>query len=149
MVKLGITKEHLDEIYSDKYISVIEHDNRPFAPIEHNLVKYISAFDNGVFMGAFMIILFNNIEIEIHSLLKKTSIKKSRSLGKEAIDFVFNKYGNLRLTAYIIDGLYKPMNFVKKLGFDLEGIKKDNCLKNGMPTDVHIFGLTRKKWETL
>ncbi len=149
MVSLGISEENLREIYTDSYISVVAHDNRPFAPIHHDLVKYVSAFVDGRFMGAFMIVLFSKTEIEIHSLLKKTSIKHSRVLGKEVINFVFNTYSNLRLTAYIIDGLYKAMSFVKKLGFELEGIKKDSCLKNGNITDIHMFGLTRKKWGEL
>lgn len=147
MVELGISDENLKEIYSDEYISVVEHDGRPFSPIKHELVKYISAFTDGKFMGAFMIVLFNKTEIEIHSLLKKTSLKYSRVLGKEVIDFIFINYSIKRITAYIMDGLYKPMSFVKKLGFELEGIKRDACTKYGKTKDIYMFGLTRKEWE--
>ena len=149
MVSFGISEENLQDIYSDNYISKASHDNRPFEPVRHELVKYISAFIDGKFMGAFMIILFSKTEIEVHSLLKKTSIKYSRELGKEAIELIFKTYDNLRLTAYILDGLYKPMSYVKKIGFELEGIKKDACMKDNKITDIHMFGLTRKKWSEL
>ena len=146
MVSFGISEENLQDIYSDNYISKASHDDRPFEPVHHDLVKYISAFIDGKFMGAFMIVLFSKTEIEVHSLLKKTSIKYSRELGKESISLVFSTYDNLRLTAQIIDGMYKPMSFIKKLGFELEGIRKDACMKDNKITNIHMFGLTRKKW---
>jgi len=147
VVKLGITSENLQEIYSDPYISVVAHDDRPFEPITHQLVKYVSAFMDGEFMGAFMVVQFSKTEIEIHSLLKKSAIKYSRLLGNEVIHFVFNMYKPLRITAHIIGGLNKAMNYVEKLGFSLEGIRRDGCVKNSKTTDIYTYGLTKKQWE--
>lgn len=146
MVSLGISKNNLLDIYSDSYISKVSHDNKSFEPIEHPLVKYISAFVDGIFAGAFMIVHFSKTEIEIHSLLKKQFIKYSRKLGKEVIDFIFYTYDNLRLTAYIIDGLEMAKNYVIKLGFSLEGIRKDGCVKDNKIKNIYIYGLTRKEW---
>ncbi len=146
MVSFGISDKNLQDIYSDSYISIVAHDNRQFEPIKHPLAKYVSAFKDGEFMGAFLIILFSKTEIEIHSLLKKSSLKYSRVLGEEVIDLVFNTYKPLRITANIIDGLEKAKNYVKKLGFSLEGIRKDACKKDREIVDVYMYGLTKKQW---
>jgi len=146
LVSIGISDKNLQDIYQDSYISKVSHDNKPFESIDHPLVKYITASINGRFAGAFMIILFSKTEIEIHSLLKKQFIKYSRQLGKEVIDYIFSFYNPQRLTAPIIDGLNTAKNYVVKLGFTLEGIRRDACSKDNRMKDIYIYGLTRREW---
>ncbi len=146
MVSIGISDKNLQDIYQDSYISKVSYDNKPFEPIDHPLVKYITASIDGRFAGAFMIILFSKTEIEIHSLLKKQFVEHSRQLGREVIDFVFSFYNPQRLTAYIIDGLNTAKNYVIKLGFTLEGIRRDACIKDNRMKNIYIYGLTRREW---
>ena len=144
----GITKEHLEEIYSDPYITKIGHDHRPAAPIEHPLVTYLSAWIDGKFAGAFMAIQFTAIELELHALLKKSSIFYSRDLARKFLEWAFEK-PILRVTAYIIDGLDSAKNFCLKLGFHYEGRRRNACVQNGSAKDIHVLGMTREDWSAL
>jgi len=149
VVKLGITKENLTSLYQDTYIQQASHDNKSFEPIDHPLVKYASVYDKNNFLGAFLIVLFSKTEIEIHALLKKSSLYFSRQAGLEIIDFVFKEYNPLRITANIIGNLSKAQNYVEKLGFCLEGVRRDACVKDGKNTNINVYGLTQKEWREL
>jgi hypothetical protein len=145
MVIEGITDKHLAEIYADPYIQKVGHDHRPAAPINHPLVTYLTASVNGKFAGAFIAIQASPIDLEFHSLLKKNFVLHSRNLAKEFLDWAFSKPIE-RVTALIIEGLETAKNFGLKLGFKLEGIKRNACLVNGELKNVYILGLTRQDW---
>lgn len=149
MVCLGVSEENLKSLYEDSYIQQASHDNKPFEPIIHPLVKYASVFDNDTFLGAFMIVFFSKTEIEIHALLRKSSLYFSKQAGKEIIDFIFNEIKPLRITANIICSLKKAQNYVLKLGFKLEGIREDGCIKDGNIENINMYGLTYKNWSRL
>lgn len=146
LITEGITEEHLQEIYSDPYILNVGHDQRPAAYIDHPNLKYLSAWISGKFAGAFMAIKFNALEYELHSLLKKTSIKYSRYLGKLFIDWAFSHDSVTRVTAYVIEGLGTAKNYCLKLGFIYEGAKRDACIKEGKIRKIHMLGITRAEW---
>ncbi len=148
-VKEGITQEHLQEVYGDPYISRVGHDHRPAAPISHPLVTYLSASINGKFAGAFMAIQQTSVELELHSLLKKSSLPYSRALGQEFLKWAFESRPILRVTAYIIEGLESAKNFCLKLGMQLEGFRRDVCVQNGTIKGVYILGMTRQDWRKI
>ena len=106
----------------------------------------MSTWVNGVYAGAFLMIRFSKTEMEAHSLLKKEFIKHSRELGKEALEWIFNQENILRVTTHIPDYLNLAMNYVKKIGFKEEGIKRDATTKDGKITNIHLFGITKKDW---
>lgn len=141
----GITKGHLLEVYSDPYVTKVGHDLRPSAPVRHPSVTYLSAWVDGKFAGAFMAIRFSAIELELHSYLKQSSIRWSRELGRIFLGWAFAQ-PILRVTAYVIEGLESAKNYCLKLGFKEEGRRRDACLKDGQPRDVHILGMTRQDW---
>ncbi len=144
----NITNEELTAIYTDSYIkNAIKQDNTEFLPIKHHLVTYYKASIKDKFAGAFLSIAFSQSEIELHSLLFKDSIKYSRQLGKMIIDKSFNDNNKIqRITVLIIDGLNTAKNYCEKLGFKLEGIKRNSYLKNKEYKDVFIYGITKKDW---
>lgn len=146
MISVGISDENLQDIYSDPYIKNIAHDNMIFAPVIHPLAFYISAWVDNVFAGSFLIIRFSKTEIEAHSLLKKEFIPYSRELGKETLRWLFNQEDTLRVTTFIPSYLKSAMNYVKKIGFKEEGIKRDATTKDGKITDIHLFGITKNDW---
>lgn len=145
----GITQEHLQEVYSDSYIARVGHDHRPAAPVHHHLVTYLTATVDGKFAGAFMAIQQTSVELELHSLLKKSALPHSRSLGQEFLKWAFESRPILRVTAYIIEGLESAKNFCIKLGMKLEGFRRDVCVQNGIVKGVYILGMTRQDWRKL
>jgi hypothetical protein len=133
------------EVYSDPYITKVGHDHRPAAPIDHPNVTYLSAWVNGKFSGAFMAIKQSAVEFELHALLKKSALKQSRKLGMAFLDWAFAQ-PIFRVTAYIIQGLEAAKNYCLKLGFKLEGCRRNACMQNGVIKDVYMLGMTRQEW---
>lgn len=143
----GITPEHLQQVYSDSYITKVGHDHRPAAPINHPLVTYLTATIGDRFAGAFMAIRFSSTEMELHSLLHKSAIKHSRVLGLAFLAWAFAQ-PILRVTAYIIEGLEAAKNYCLKLGFKHEGTRRHACMQGGIIKDVYVLGMTRQDWST-
>jgi len=143
----SITDEHLLEVYADPYINKIGHDHRPAAPIIHPNVTYLSAWIGSTFAGAFMVIKQSAVELELHSLLKKSSIKESRKLAAKCLAWAF-AHPILRVTVYIIEGLEAAKNFALKLGFKNEGCRRCACVQGGIVKDVYVLGMTRQEWRT-
>jgi hypothetical protein len=145
MVTVGITDQHLAEVYSDPYIKKIGHDHRPAAPIKHPNATYLSAWVDEKFSGAFIAIKQSAVELELHALLKKSAMKHSRDLGLACLAWAFAQ-PILRVTAYIIQGLETAKNYCIKLGFKVEGCRRCACVQNGVIKDVYVLGMTRQDW---
>ena len=144
-VTAGITSEQLEAVYSDPYILRVGHDDRPAAPIYHPAVTYLTANINGKFAGAFMSIEFSDIEFELHALLHRHAVYRSRELTRLLTDWAFS-HPIERVTAYIIEGLESAFNFCRKIGFTYEGTRRNACRQNGQLKDVYILGMTRGEW---
>ena len=148
MVTVGITEQHLMEVYSDPYITKVGHDHRPAAPIQHPNVTYLSAWVGGSFVGAFIAIKQSSVELELHALLKKSALKQSRTLGFACLTWAFAQ-PILRVTAYIIEGLETAKNYCIKLGFKVEGCRRCACMQGGIVKDVYVLGMTRQEWSAI
>jgi hypothetical protein len=148
IVSPDITSAELERVYADDYIRrAVSHDGRQFSAITHNCVEYVAARVGHIFCGAFLLVRFSSIEIEIHSLLFRSALHWSRHLGRAAIDFCFTHHPIQRLTAYVFSDLLMAGNFCLKLGFRYEGTRRDACRRQGVLTGVDIFGITRTDWE--
>jgi hypothetical protein len=144
----NVSSSMIEETYSDKYIlSCIEYDSSTPSYINHPLAKYYSAWNNKEFLGLILCVRYNKFEIEMHSLLKKESIPHSREIGKLIIEEMFNNEDVLRITAPVQGNLKSTMNFLEKIGFVKEGIKKDAIIKKAIVTDMYIYGITKKHWK--
>jgi hypothetical protein len=147
MVTIGITEQHLMQVYADPYITKIRHDHRPAAPIQHPLVTYLSAWIGGNFAGAFVAVRFSPVEIELHALLMRSSLKHSRSLGNACLQWAFAQPIQ-RVTAYVIEGLEAAKNYCLKLGFKEEGRRRAACMQGGIAKDIYVLGMTRLDWSS-
>ena len=144
----NVSTEMINSIYEDDYIiSCISYDSCTPSPIEHPLAKYISAWYKDIFLGLILCVRYNQYEIEMHSLLTKKSIPYSHDIGKMVIDKVFEENDITRITAPVQGDLHSTMNYLQKIGFVKEGIKKDAIIKKGVLVDMHIFGITKLQWK--
>lgn len=134
-------------VYDDPYIQRIGHDYRHADVIDHPLAHYYVASVDGVPVGAFLVIHSCFIEADVHALLTKKALQHSRALGLLLLDKVFRDYQISRVTAQVIQGLEKAVNYCKKLGFSYEGMKRNACKRNGQLIGVHFLGVTRQDWE--
>lgn len=144
------SQDEINQVYQDIYVKkAFIRDNIEFAPINHELVTYYSCYYNDEFMGCFMYIQFSINEIECHSMLLKKAIPHSRIFGKMFIDLCFSKNEITRLTTYIPENLSKAINFLKKLGWEIEGIKRNSTLINGKLLNNILLGITRKDYNVI
>ena len=137
----------LGELYADPYVARIGHDHRAATPIIHPNARYMGAYVDEQFVGAFLIIESGYIEQDVHALLTRRALAFSRRLGRMCLDYVFSDAGIQRVTAYVIEGLTSAKNYCLKLGFKDEGFRRNVCMKAGKLLGVHVLGMTRKDWE--
>lgn len=142
----GITEENLQRVYCDPFISRAGHDSREFAPVQHPQAKYLSAFVGGKFAGAFLAIQTTALNLDLHVLLFRHSVKHSRALGHACLRWSFSQDGVQRVTAPVVEDLQTVVNYCLKLGFSKEGFVRDGVVRNGRIQGVHILGMTRKDW---
>jgi hypothetical protein len=144
-LKVGITDEQLNQVYSDPYIKRIAPDDRSIAPVSHPLATYLSAFVNGRFVGAFLSIRYTQHEIESHALLTKAALKHSRQLGDAFLAWAFQQ-DVMRVTAHVYEYLKSAKNYCLKLGFKEEGFRRCAAVKDGRAVGVYLLGITRQEW---
>lgn len=140
--------DSLDEVArlcADPYIARVGHDDRPAAPIDHPDVTYLSARVDGRPVGAFMIIE-GYAERDVHALLTREALPWCRELGRACLAWCFENPSILRVTAQVIEGLESAKNYCLRLGFKLEGFKRDACRHAGRVVGVYMLGMTRKDW---
>lgn len=144
-VTLGITDEHLNEVYSHPSIQKLKTDHSDLSPIIHPLVSYYSAWNNSVFVGAFLVIKNTPIDSEIHIFLLPKSIRVYRDLCKAVI--LEELKNSNRITAKIFSDMHSIENMVKKIGFKYEGKIREMFMQNGVKKDVLIYGLLKSELE--
>jgi len=132
--------QKLNQIINDSYIQALVPEAKI---IKHPLAKYYGAYIGNELYGAFLIIQFSKNEIEIHSYLLKKAIRYSREFGKMIINKCFQNSNITRLTAWIYEDLIKAQNYVKKLGFELEGVKRNATYRKGKLTNVLLYGRSK------
>lgn len=148
-VSIGVDIESLHALYADPWIRArIQQDHRQTCAVQHHAVTYLSARIDDALAGAYMAIRFSLYEIELHSLLKRWAIYRSRELSRLCIDWAFSSHAEVqRITAWVIYGLESVRNHCLKLGFRLEGIRRHAVMQRGRLLDVYMLGMTRAEWE--
>lgn len=142
---VGITDQHLREVYSDPYVTSIAADGRALKPVSHPLATYLSAWIDNRFVGAFLAIRYTEHEIESHALLTKGALKQSRELGDMFLSWAFQQ-GVMRVTAHVYEYLKSAKNYCLKLGFKEEGFRRCAAVKDGKAVGVYLLGITRQEW---
>jgi len=145
----GITPEHLAQTYTDPLMSRVSDDGQQMYPVFHELAQYLSAWVDDVFVGAYLVIRYSRFEYEAHSLLTTKATLHARKLGALLLEWVFGHDEVLRVTGYIRDGLTSAINHCLRMGFVREGFRRNAVLCNGVPTGIHILGITREDWGKL
>lgn len=142
----GITPEHLAFLYSDPLIARTGDDGSPAYPCFHELATYLSAWVDGEFAGAYLIVKYSPTEFECHSRILKKNTLQSRELCKLLFRWVFSHAGVIRLTGYVREGFESMRNHCLRMGFQQEGFRRDALLVSGEPKGIYIMGITRNDW---
>jgi hypothetical protein len=137
----------IEGILHDPWIKPkITRDGREPGFIDHPLVSYFGAYVDDRLLGVFVHIQFTEIEVEVHVALLREALPHSRKLAGLFLDRVFTDPKVTRATAHAIGSLKSAVNFGKKLGFEVEGIRRDACYQNNRLLPVVTLGLLREDW---
>lgn len=136
----------LAAIYSDPYVARVGYDDRPAQPIAHEAVSYHLAHIDGETVGAFMAIRSGYLEWDVHALLTRHALPYCRELGRLFLDWCFS-HPIARVTAPVIEGLESARNYCLRLGFHVEGFRRDVLRQGGVLRGVWVLGMTRTDWE--
>ena len=108
-------------------------------------VTYQGAYVNNELVGIFRLKDNAMIDCEIHFAMIKKAIEYQRQFCLLCIDYVFG-LGYERITVSATDYARKMVNLALKIGFILEGKKRNNCIYNGAFYDEYIFGMLKSDW---
>lgn len=143
----GITEDNLSVLYQDGRIQDrISTDLRPASVIDHPLVNYLSVFDDGEFVGAYLVIDFSPYEKEVHMHLMKKGMRASRESSRLVANRIFTDQHIQRITVWVSSGIPTVVNHCVNMGFVVEGVKRSAIMAGGELLDLVLLGLTREDW---
>lgn len=146
-IPVETVRQVIDLICQDEYVyGAVSTDHRAPSFIQHPCVNYLGAFVNRKLVGAFVLVEASDIEIDLHSMLLKEALPYSRELGTACIAHAFSLPCIRRVTAYVSSARPTVINYCKRLGFQVEGVRKDAESRNGVFFDVVVLGVTRQSW---
>lgn len=147
MISIRPTKDkaYINYIYANDFIkNRIHQDGLSLRYIEDPSIRYLKASIDGEDCG-FFLTRVGMPDFEAHVCLLPRATLQSRQLGHLFIAWCFS-HGAHRLTAPVSSMNRSVVNYCKRLGFEIEGIKKEAINSNGVFYDEFIMGLTKDSY---
>lgn len=137
----------VDAVLSDPWIAGrLRHDARAPQYLASPAVSYLAAYVGNGMAGVFIAGRVGSYEVEAHVALYRSGTRHGRRLAAVFLARAFADPAVLRVSAPVLASLPSSANFCRRLGFVQEGLKRSACLRDGVPTDIIMFGLTREEW---
>lgn len=137
-------EREIDRILRDPWIAArLAHDDRAPGHIDHPAVSYFGAWVNGELKGVFICIRVTSCDVEVHAALKREAMPLGRAFGRMLLQRLFADPRLLRVTAHVLASLPTAVNYCRKLGFSVEGVRRDACLQKTSPVAVITLGCRR------
>lgn len=135
----------IDGVLTDPWVATrIRHDAREPGYIDHPALTYHGAYIDSALAGVFMAIRHSPWEVEVHAALLRSATWHGRALGALFLDQLWQDPQLLRITAPVLSTLPSATNYCKRLGFEVEGVRRAAVRVNGRPADVIYLGLLRR-----
>lgn len=126
---------------------LIAHDYREPGFILHPAARYLAARVGDALAGCFLLIDTDDLEVEMHAAILPAYVAHSRTLGRACLAHIFRDPRVQRVSAPVMADLPTARNYGLKLGFRIEGTRRNACQKRGRLIDVHALAITRQDWE--
>lgn len=134
-------KELVNRFYLDKFIyNGVKLDGVETGFRAHPDIHYLLCKVDGHEAGFFIAAASCSIDWEMHACLMKWAIPHGRALAKMAIDWVWDR-GPIRITVPVVN--QSTVNFCKRLGFEIEGVRRRGAMRDGVLHDVTFLGLLK------
>ena len=134
-------EELVNSFYADKFIyNGVKRDGIKACFRSHPAIKYLLCKVDGRSVGFFVVAAGSAIDWEAHVCLSKLAIPYGRQFGSMVIEWIW-KQGAIRITVPTIKT--STVNFCKRLGFDVEGVRRNGAMIDGTLHDVTFLGLLK------
>lgn len=132
----------VNSFYADNFIyNGVKRDGVQTGFRSHPAIHYLLCSIDGKKAGFFIAVESSEIDWEMHACLTKWATPHSRKLAQMAIDWVW-AHGPIRITVPVVSR--STVNFCKRLGFEIEGVRRNGAMIDGTLHDVTFLGLL--KW---
>jgi hypothetical protein len=136
--------ELINSFYADNFIyNGVKRDGVQTGFRSHPAIHYLLCAIDGKTAGFFIAVESSEIDWEMHACLMKWATPHSRSLAQMAINWVWAR-GPIRITVPVV--ARSTVNFCKRLGFEIEGVRRNGAMIDGTLHDVTFLGLL--KWDS-
>lgn len=137
-------EELVNSFYADNFIyNGVKRDGVQTGFRPHPAIHYLLCSIDGEKAGFFIAVESSKIDWEMHACLMKWATPNSRKLAQMAIDWVWAR-GPIRITVPVV--ARSTVNFCKRLGFEIEGVRRNGAMIGGTLHDVTFLGLL--KWDS-
>lgn len=137
-------EELINSFYADKFIyNGVKRDGVQTGFRSNPAIHYLLCSIDGKKAGFFIAVESSEIDWEMHACLMKWATPHSRSLAQMAINWVW-AHDPIRITVPVV--ARSTVNFCKRLGFEIEGVRRNGAIIDGTLHDVTFLGLL--KWDS-
>lgn len=137
----------INAVLEDAWIAPkLRRDDGPAGYVDHPLLTYYGAYVDGQLAGVFTKIAYTRWENEVHIAILRTHIRFARELSQLFLSVIFANPNAMRATAHVCGHLTSAVNFVRKIGFHKEGVRRNAYTINGAAHNIVTLGMTREDW---
>ena len=131
----------IDALYHDEWIAQGSlRDGVTLGARDHASIHYLLCHVGERVAGFFAVARLNALDWEAHVCLLKWSIPHARQFGRMAIDWLW-RAGAVRITVPTVKR--STVNYCRRLGFEVEGVRRQAVSIDGARHDVTFLGLLK------
>lgn len=135
----------INQFYLDPHIVAgAKRDGVMLGARDHPAIHYLICEIDAKPAGFYAVVQLNDIDWEAHVCLMKWAIPQARDFGAMVIDWLWAA-GAQRITVPAIKAT--TVNYCRRLGFSIEGVRRKAVSVNGARLDVTYLGLLRPEGE--
>lgn len=139
-------------MYTDHEISAAEHQKWISSLAGNTKHQVFAVINESITAG---LVSLNNIN-EVHKsaewafyldeTLQGTGI--GSRVEFKLLDYAFSEAGLEKLNCEVLETNPAVIKMHQKFGFEVEGVRRKNILKDGIRIDVYMLGITKNEWIT-
>ena len=153
--------EHVRNLRNSLEVRQHMYNDHQISPEEH--AAWIAALRNKPGEQVWVVLHNDNIEgvVALHSIsfLHKTAdwafylspAMQGKGVGGvvefKLIELAFGRFGLEKLNCEVLASNPKVIEMHQKFGFELEGVRRANVIKDGQRIDVALLGLAPRQWQ--
>jgi UDP-4-amino-4,6-dideoxy-N-acetyl-beta-L-altrosamine N-acetyltransferase len=138
-------------MYTSHEITVSEHESWLTSLKGNNRQAVFVALSNGQAIGIVSLNAINAVQKTADWAFYLDTETQGKGLGSIVefwmLDYAFNEAGIEKLNCEVLETNPVVIKMHQKFGFEIEGVRRKNILKDGNRIDVILLGITKEEWK--